>query len=516
MKNPERSELLGLAMALLVPVSAVAVAKLRRSGSLVRTGLPQQGEKSGVSLEFSLTLSGPSDLRDFARNLKIDLVANGIPSRKINVRCGKIEADVQLDGFDDSDIKFNQKIKDIIYKHAPRRTFKEIFVWVDRNGFPPRRAAIPKSNGSPLRTIFKDPNGPRWNLEIPALEEVTWEGRCQRCGSKEDTYTMSRFNLESICDICEIREKAHPAYSMASKFEREAVTAGVRNFPGIGLPFDLRQEARVRQVKRKGSPIRTGIILQGQKRGVQLEFALTLSDHTRLLYDFAKKIRDDLVTYGIPNDKIKISYGTIDADVHLEGFDDSDAMLNLDILELIYQRAPIRVFKELSAWVHYDGQPRRRAGQPERKPRRGKKKGSPVRTALKKPAWLVSLEDYTRRTGLDKSPNAKDYGLLADARRPGYVEIGLLSADALLGWPQFPEGKLKYALIDVREYPPRLREGWVKDNPERPWRLYIADMDDWSVEKRYAFESDARDALEILKTRFVTKALLDRLGLKTL
>ena len=39
---------------------------------------------------------------------------------------------------------------------------------------------------------------------------------------------------------CIETERAHPAYPAAEKAERDAVLRGDRNYPGIGLPPDLR------------------------------------------------------------------------------------------------------------------------------------------------------------------------------------------------------------------------------------------------------------------------------------
>jgi len=63
--------------------------------------------------------------------------------------------------------------------------------------------------------------------------------RCDRCGATSVALTMSRFNTQMICDACETREKAHPAYPAAAQAELDAVRRGEMNFPGIGKPPDL-------------------------------------------------------------------------------------------------------------------------------------------------------------------------------------------------------------------------------------------------------------------------------------
>ncbi len=63
---------------------------------------------------------------------------------------------------------------------------------------------------------------------------------CDRCKKGMTSSTMSRFNTDMICETCEVKEKAHPKYAEARKAEHEAVQQGDRNFPGIGLPIELR------------------------------------------------------------------------------------------------------------------------------------------------------------------------------------------------------------------------------------------------------------------------------------
>lgn len=63
--------------------------------------------------------------------------------------------------------------------------------------------------------------------------------KCDRCTADSEWLTMSKFNTDMICDKCWDAEHLHPKYDEASMVELEAVRAGVRNFPGIGLPEDL-------------------------------------------------------------------------------------------------------------------------------------------------------------------------------------------------------------------------------------------------------------------------------------
>ena len=70
------------------------------------------------------------------------------------------------------------------------------------------------------------------------------EGKCQRCGKVTRITTMSRFNTDIICcggnDSCSAKEQRHPKYKEASDAEFAAVQRGDMNFPGIGLPPDLK------------------------------------------------------------------------------------------------------------------------------------------------------------------------------------------------------------------------------------------------------------------------------------
>lgn len=62
---------------------------------------------------------------------------------------------------------------------------------------------------------------------------------CFRCGQTLKAFTMSMFNFDWICLKCKKMETEHPDYKKATDAENAAVRAGVKNFPGIGLPDDL-------------------------------------------------------------------------------------------------------------------------------------------------------------------------------------------------------------------------------------------------------------------------------------
>ncbi len=65
--------------------------------------------------------------------------------------------------------------------------------------------------------------------------------RCDRCHQETMATTGSMFNTQMICtDKCMDAEKAHPDYKRAVDTENAACLRGDYNFPGIGLPADLR------------------------------------------------------------------------------------------------------------------------------------------------------------------------------------------------------------------------------------------------------------------------------------
>mgnify|MGYP001809284148 CR=1 FL=1 len=67
-----------------------------------------------------------------------------------------------------------------------------------------------------------------------------WTGQCQRCNRKTNHHTMSMFDVRLICFECSDMERKHPDYSVALEAECKAVKAGDYNFPGIGLPSNLK------------------------------------------------------------------------------------------------------------------------------------------------------------------------------------------------------------------------------------------------------------------------------------
>jgi hypothetical protein len=64
---------------------------------------------------------------------------------------------------------------------------------------------------------------------------------CDRCKKELFSYRVSYFNTDTICNECVKVEEAHPDFERAKATECEAVRAGDFNFPGIGLPKDMRR-----------------------------------------------------------------------------------------------------------------------------------------------------------------------------------------------------------------------------------------------------------------------------------
>lgn len=65
-------------------------------------------------------------------------------------------------------------------------------------------------------------------------------GICERCFIITKTFNMSYFNTDMCCPECIAKEKAHPKYKEAKRIENEECSKGNFNFPGIGLPDDLK------------------------------------------------------------------------------------------------------------------------------------------------------------------------------------------------------------------------------------------------------------------------------------
>lgn len=63
---------------------------------------------------------------------------------------------------------------------------------------------------------------------------------CDRCGKDTFGTTGSYFNTDTICFDCCDKERQHPEFEHARDVETMEVMNGNYNFPGVGLPPDLR------------------------------------------------------------------------------------------------------------------------------------------------------------------------------------------------------------------------------------------------------------------------------------
>ena len=64
--------------------------------------------------------------------------------------------------------------------------------------------------------------------------------KCDRCSNDSFGVTMSLFNTDMCCEVCLEMERAHPEFPKARARELDELSKGNFNFPGIGLPEDLK------------------------------------------------------------------------------------------------------------------------------------------------------------------------------------------------------------------------------------------------------------------------------------
>lgn len=83
---------------------------------------------------------------------------------------------------------------------------------------------------------------------------MTFPRKCDRCGAPfvaGTVHTMSRFNEDEICLLCQDDETQAPGYKAAYDAELAAVKAGDRNFPGVGLSKKDKAFLAARREERK-------------------------------------------------------------------------------------------------------------------------------------------------------------------------------------------------------------------------------------------------------------------------
>ena len=64
--------------------------------------------------------------------------------------------------------------------------------------------------------------------------------RCDRCNEPALVTQMSIFNSDMCCAVCTETERSHPEFAHARECELNELSKGNFNFPGIGLPKDLK------------------------------------------------------------------------------------------------------------------------------------------------------------------------------------------------------------------------------------------------------------------------------------
>lgn len=65
--------------------------------------------------------------------------------------------------------------------------------------------------------------------------------RCERCNEETNITRGSMFDTAMCCMECIEKERKHPKYQEAKDAEFRALLKGDYNFPGIGLPDELRR-----------------------------------------------------------------------------------------------------------------------------------------------------------------------------------------------------------------------------------------------------------------------------------
>lgn len=66
--------------------------------------------------------------------------------------------------------------------------------------------------------------------------------KCDRCLKETSMHVMSKFNTQDLCAVCKDEEEKHPLYAVADAAELEAAKNKVMNYPGVGLPAELREK----------------------------------------------------------------------------------------------------------------------------------------------------------------------------------------------------------------------------------------------------------------------------------
>jgi hypothetical protein len=68
---------------------------------------------------------------------------------------------------------------------------------------------------------------------------------CERCHSYARERKMSFFNTDMLCKDCQIEEEKHPSFEKAKEKEASEIRKGNYNYPGVGLPDDLKKKYEI-------------------------------------------------------------------------------------------------------------------------------------------------------------------------------------------------------------------------------------------------------------------------------
>ena len=60
-----------------------------------------------------------------------------------------------------------------------------------------------------------------------------WNGKCHRCHEKTGSYSMSYFNTQLLCMVCQKAEQEDPNFKKAKEYEAEQVQQGNYNCGGL-------------------------------------------------------------------------------------------------------------------------------------------------------------------------------------------------------------------------------------------------------------------------------------------
>lgn len=90
--------------------------------------------------------------------------------------------------------------------------------------------------------------------------------------------------------------------------------------------------------------------------------------------------------------------------------------------------------------------------------------------------------------------------------RTGFI----LAGPGLAAHSAYPGGYLMWSIIDVRKYPASM--GWI--SYDQPYRVYVCDYDDWSVERRFETLAEAQEAVDLLATGPITLSDLQSCGFR--